>query len=441
MQSKVSMVMTCYNKEKYIDKMFDSIIAQEWDNLELILVNNGSVDATRAIISEYEQKFYKRGFEVLVINRENNGVCSAVKDGLQKITGKYICLVDADDILDSKYISVMASWLEQNNNYDYCVCGAVGYYQKGHEIIESGLYDNVYYEDEYNIERFIMGSSLVTVWIYMLRSEYFRRCGIVESFFTETMGVQEPAYVLPILAYGGKFKYFALSLYKYNLVDDGFYHSQKTFEQIKQYYYEYDRLNRIAMAYLPIDVMNEDRKKRLSDVSAIKKYITIYRYALEREDGCNFYTELLQKLTNIINTFFNFHEPISIYQIKGNVALLYQILVDVLTGKSKRLTYEITGRVIYYGAMGKNAIRLLPELKGTVLEPTLLWDIKGDGDIVKKPDFDSLCKDDILLLFLKGNFDDVYDNAKKTGCLVLNFSEAASVLMPYMYPQFLSLYT
>ena len=61
-QGKVSMVMPCYNKVDYIAEMFDSIISQEWDNIELILVNDGSTDGTREVIAEYEQRFSARGF-------------------------------------------------------------------------------------------------------------------------------------------------------------------------------------------------------------------------------------------------------------------------------------------------------------------------------------------------------------------------------------------
>jgi glycosyltransferase involved in cell wall biosynthesis len=51
------MVMPCYDKVEYIGEMFESILAQKWDNIEVILVNDGSTDGTREVISEYESNF------------------------------------------------------------------------------------------------------------------------------------------------------------------------------------------------------------------------------------------------------------------------------------------------------------------------------------------------------------------------------------------------
>ena len=140
MQSKVSMIVTCYNKVKYIGEMFDSIISQEWNNIELILVNDGSTDGTRDVITEYESKFYKRGYDVVIIDQENEGVCAATKAGLSCITGKYVCIVDADDELDPKYISTMAGWLEEHNDTDYCICDAIPSVSNGNRNADETAY-------------------------------------------------------------------------------------------------------------------------------------------------------------------------------------------------------------------------------------------------------------------------------------------------------------
>ena len=112
MQSKVSMVMPCYNKVDYIGEMFQSIVDQVWNNIELILVNDGSTDGTREVIAKWEPKFKERGYEVVIVDQENAGVCAAPKAGLERISGGYVSVVDADDMLAREYVSVMAGWLE-----------------------------------------------------------------------------------------------------------------------------------------------------------------------------------------------------------------------------------------------------------------------------------------------------------------------------------------
>ena len=67
------MVVPCYNKVEYIGEMLDSVIAQKWDNIEVILVNDGSTDGTREAIAEYEPKLKTRGYETVIIDQENAG--------------------------------------------------------------------------------------------------------------------------------------------------------------------------------------------------------------------------------------------------------------------------------------------------------------------------------------------------------------------------------
>ena len=154
-QSKTSMVIPCYNKEESISRMFDSILAQEWDNIELILVNDGSTDGTRGIITEYEPKFLERGYEVVIIDQDNQDVAAAVRNGLLRVTGEYVCQVDADDELDPRYVSMMAGWLDEHLWYEWAakfealdvkrkpVYDMVGSIMKGYHV-------NVFYSEDDN---------------------------------------------------------------------------------------------------------------------------------------------------------------------------------------------------------------------------------------------------------------------------------------------------
>lgn len=80
----VSMVVPCYNKVNYIGEFFQSVYDQVWDNIELILVNDGSTDGTREIIRQWEPRFVRRGYSVQIIDQENRGVFGAIKAGLER---------------------------------------------------------------------------------------------------------------------------------------------------------------------------------------------------------------------------------------------------------------------------------------------------------------------------------------------------------------------
>jgi len=442
-QAKVSMVMPCYNKVKYIGNMFDSIIAQNWDNIEIILVNNGSTDGTLEVILEYESRFNKRGFEIVIINQENIGVCAAAKAGLECITGDYICMVDSDDELSPVYVSTMVGWLKYDEDCDYVVCGATGFTEyRNKKTFNTDQHMGSHDGDTYLVERYILGTLRTTPWIYMLRKEYFNKCNIVNTYYTSTFGSHEPAFIIPILAFGGKYKYLPIPLYHFNISDDESHSRSKKLEVIKQYNDEYARLCRIAIEYLPDCVADIKKKKQLTNISLISASIRNYRFALLMCDNKEHLDDTLNTLLTYINNFFEFEQPITIKQSRGHEETLLQCLAAILTGGCTTRydgNKNQNGRIIGYGAMGKVASTLLPKLKGTKLEPTELWDRNGDGHLIKTPNFNSLCADDLLMVFPLGVvYAEVFSKVKNTGCALLNVEDIATFLDAQKFPQLIS---
>ena len=91
----ISIIVPVYNVEKYLNRCVDSILAQTYDNLEIILVDDGSLDESPSICDQYE-KLDKR---IKVIHKENGGLSSARNAGLDIATGRYIGFVDSDDYI------------------------------------------------------------------------------------------------------------------------------------------------------------------------------------------------------------------------------------------------------------------------------------------------------------------------------------------------------
>lgn len=90
---KVSVIMPVYNSEEYLSKAVDSVLAQEFDGFELILVDDGSPDGSGAICDAYAAKDSR----VLVIHKKNGGICSARNAALDVAQGEYIAFCDNDD--------------------------------------------------------------------------------------------------------------------------------------------------------------------------------------------------------------------------------------------------------------------------------------------------------------------------------------------------------
>lgn len=93
MNPLVSIIVPVYNVEKYLEKCITSILKQTYLNLEVILVDDGSSDASPALCDDYE----KKDSRVKVIHKLNGGLSSARNSGLDICNGDYICFIDSDD--------------------------------------------------------------------------------------------------------------------------------------------------------------------------------------------------------------------------------------------------------------------------------------------------------------------------------------------------------
>ena len=403
MQGKVSMVVPCYNKEEYIDEMLDSIIAQSWDNIELILVNDDSTDRTREIITEYEPKFRKRGYEIVIIDQKNAGVCAAAKNGLEQARGDYICVVDADDELDPNYVSTLAGWLEEHNDYDFTVCEHVKYTGSGRDksYIEQipKVFEN---DDPYILEKFLLHLIRPFVWVYMVRKEYLHKCRIIETYYVETKGSHEPGFVLPLLANGGKMKFFPLPLYRFNVNDEG--HSRKKqFEQALAYDLEYIKLSHFAIETLSDATINETKKAKLKEVSTIGRYVRLYYNAKKMLDGDDHKDFVFKTVLEHTNTALSINLSLNVNLYSGLEHRIVTSIKKALVGQTCKYNTISNGRVVGYGVLGRRAQRWLPLLKGTCIDPTELWDVNGDGINVKTPNFNELGSDDLVLVFPIGD--------------------------------------
>lgn len=102
----VSVVIPVYNVEDYLRTALDSIVNQTYNNLEILIVNDGSDDSSPEICSEYQEKYDN----IKLINQENKGVSGARNTGLKNCTGDYVYFFDSDDILQLDAISTLVGF-------------------------------------------------------------------------------------------------------------------------------------------------------------------------------------------------------------------------------------------------------------------------------------------------------------------------------------------
>lgn len=108
----VSIIVPVYNAEKTLDRCIRSILLQEYRNIELILVNDGSTDASLSICQGWSEKDTR----VIVVDKKNTGVSESRNIGMEKASGKYIQFADSDDWLSENSTGVMVNRAEQTQS-------------------------------------------------------------------------------------------------------------------------------------------------------------------------------------------------------------------------------------------------------------------------------------------------------------------------------------
>lgn len=116
-KDKVSIIVPVYNVEKYVEKCLNSLISQSYKNIEIILIDDGSKDNSGKICDEYKRKDSR----IKVVHKENAGVSEARNSGIQKVTGEYLCFVDADDFVMNDYIEYMHQLIVKDSS-DIAIC-------------------------------------------------------------------------------------------------------------------------------------------------------------------------------------------------------------------------------------------------------------------------------------------------------------------------------
>ncbi len=108
---RVSIVTPVYNGETHLAKMLDSVLAQDYPQIEMILVDDGSEDRTIQIARDYREKFVGRGYEYRIVQAEHKNASAAINQGLPYVTGEYLIWPDSDDVLKPESVSRRAAYL------------------------------------------------------------------------------------------------------------------------------------------------------------------------------------------------------------------------------------------------------------------------------------------------------------------------------------------
>ena len=111
-QPKVSVIIPVYNVEQYLSRCLDSVISQNFNDMEIICINDGSKDASLRILEEYAGKDSR----IVIIDKKNAGVSAARNDGIAAAKGEYLAFLDGDDFWEADCLAKIYQEAEHNHS-------------------------------------------------------------------------------------------------------------------------------------------------------------------------------------------------------------------------------------------------------------------------------------------------------------------------------------
>jgi len=114
---RVSIVTPVYNGETHLAKMLDSVLAQTYPDVEMILVDDGSADGTVRAAQNYSEKFEEKGYGYRIVRAEHKNASAAINRGLPFVSGEYLIWPDSDDYLEPESIRRRVDFLRQHPQY------------------------------------------------------------------------------------------------------------------------------------------------------------------------------------------------------------------------------------------------------------------------------------------------------------------------------------
>lgn len=213
---KVSIVVPIYNVEKYLEQCIESIVNQTLEDIEIILVDDGSPDNCPQICDNYAKKDNR----IKVVHKKNGGLSSARNAGIEVATGNYIGFVDSDDYIELDMYEKMYN-IAIENNVDFVMSDYYRVSDEGKVIATLDMDEGIYDKNKIKKDIFptlIMGEDinygrLLAVWHCLYKKELLYKNNLM---FDEEVKYSEDNLFSSIIGYNANSFYYMKGSYLYN---------------------------------------------------------------------------------------------------------------------------------------------------------------------------------------------------------------------------------
>ena len=268
MKISFSVIVPLYNKENYICKTIASVLAQSYQNFELIVIDDGSTDGSLKNVVDLSNESEK----IRVIHQENQGVSIARNRGIFEARNDYICFLDADDIWNENCLNVYASLIEEYREYSVFCVAQTNY--KYNEIFKNGQTVVIMDYCRYNM--------LVQTSCVCCEKRVFQNVGMFPEKIQ--MGEDRDMWLRIACKYPIVYKNLDLVAHSVNTennLSQKHHPLDKTFDYSKWYSYSSDykqNINKYASRMLLIQAFDEFKVGEIDNVLLLLKKIKRYYY-------------------------------------------------------------------------------------------------------------------------------------------------------------------
>ena len=213
---RFSVIVPVYNSEKYLDRCVKSILGQSCGDFELLLIDDGSTDGSKAICERYSESDSR----VRLICQQNKGPSAARNNGLRAASGEYVVFIDSDDFVDVDYFETLDEHIQQNRCDLIFIGFVMEHEQTGKELetvaLTSGVYDKG--DFHYILKRLIDHDQFGYQWCKVAKRAL---CTDNSVFLDEKISLHEDLlFVCKLCKYAENLEIVDCVKYHYRKVDD-----------------------------------------------------------------------------------------------------------------------------------------------------------------------------------------------------------------------------
>lgn len=203
----LSIIIPTYNVEKYIKKCIESVLQQNLDNYEIIIINDGSTDKTNEILEKY-----KNIKSIKIINQKNKGLSGARNTGLKNCIGKYVLFLDSDDFVEKNSIKKILNEI-QHNDLEILAFNFWTYYNKERYYLEKRkLINKKNFSGEEYLKSNLLNKSYPMSWLNIYNKEFLLKNNL---FFKEGILHEDIEFNIRLLLKVKKMSYLNVPIIYY----------------------------------------------------------------------------------------------------------------------------------------------------------------------------------------------------------------------------------